>query len=162
MMRKLKAEIHRQDNYIDVLAHIEGKHVLLIEDKTDSKPHGDQLATYRNAVLSGQTSLGSVSEDDLIAIYFKTGNQALVTERSIENDSGYRVFNRADFLSVLNGHDGDNAILSDFKDHLASIEWQTQSFRKWRRTDSERDRNWYAREGPYVEVDGRVGAMFFP
>ncbi len=152
----LNVEIHRQDNRIDVLARIEGKHVLLIEDKTDSEPHCDQLATYRSAVLSGQTSLGSVSEDDLNAIYFKTGNQALATVRSIENDSGYRVFNRVDFLSVLDGYDGDNAILSDFKDHLASIEWQTQSFRKWRRADSERDRNWYAREGLYLELERRL------
>ena len=152
----LKVEIHRQDNYIDVLARIEGKHVLLIEDKTDSEPHGDQLATYRNAVLSGQTSLGSVSEDDLIAIYFKTGNQALATERQIEKHSGYRVFNRADFLSVLDSYDGDNAILRDFKDHLAVIERQTQSFRQWRRTDSERDRKWYAREGLYLELERRL------
>ena len=149
----LKVEIHRQEKHIDVLARIDGKHVLLIEDKTDSEPHGDQLATYRNAVLARQTKLGCVSEEDLFAIYFKSGNHALATERKIEKDSRYRVFNRADFLSVLAGYVGDNAILSDFRDHLASIECQTQSFRKWRRTDCERDRTRYAREGLYRELE---------
>ena len=151
-----RVEIYRQEKHIDVLARINGKHVLLIEDKTDSEPHGDQLATYRHEVLSGQTSLGSVSEEELFAIYFKTGNQALATERKIEKDSAYRVFNRADFLSVLNGYGGDNSILSDFRDHLASIADQTQSFRMWRRTDSERDRNWYAWQGLYLELERRL------
>jgi len=154
----LSVEIRRQEKRIDVLARIDGKHVLLIEDKTDSEPLGDQLATYRNAVLSGQTNLESVSEEDLFAIYFKTGNHALATEQAIENDSGYRVFNRADFLSVLDGYLGDNAILTDFRDHLASIECQTQSFRKWTPTDCERNRNWYAREGLYRELERRLFA----
>ena len=149
----LNVEIHRQDKHIDVLARIDGKHVLLIEDKTDSEPHDDQLTNYRDAVLSGQTSLGSVAEEDLFAIYFKTGNHALSTERKIENESGYRVFNREDFLRVLGPYRGDNAILSDFKDYLASIEDETQKFRKWHRGS---DRKWYAWQGLYRELERRL------
>ena len=148
-----RVEIYQQQKNIDVLARIDGTHVLLIEDKTDSEPHGDQLATYRNAVLSEQTDLGSVSEKDLFAIYFKTGNHALATEWWIETNSGYKVFNRIDFLSVLNEYDGNNATLLDFRDHLTSIEEQTQSFCKW----TERgDRNWYARQGLYRELESRL------
>ena len=153
----LNVEILPQEKHIDVLARINEKHVLLIEDKTDSEPHGDQLATYRNAVLSGKTDLGGVSGDDLFAIYFKTGNHSLwEKERKIENESGYKVFDRKDFLTVLHGYRGDNAILLDFKKHLAWIEKLTQSFSEWRQTDSEGDRNWYAWEGLYRELEERL------
>ena len=68
----------------------------------------------------GKTDLGGVSGDDLFAIYFKTGNHSLwEKERKIENESGYKVFDRKDFLTVLHGYRGDNAILLDFKKHLA-------------------------------------------
>ena len=152
----LKVEIHTQDNGIDVLARVNQKHALLIEDKTGTDPHSNQLARYREAVLSDQTNLKGVSEEDLYAIYFKTGNHSRETVRIIEKDAGYKVFDRTDFLSVLNGYGGDNAILSDFMKHLELIEEQTQSFRKWTRTDYEGDGSWYAWEGLFRELERRL------
>ena len=152
----LEVEIHQQDNGIDVLARINNKRVLLIEDKTGSDPHGDQLERYRNAALSGKTNLKDISEEDLFAIYFKTGNQSQETERVIENGSDYKVFNRTDFLYVLSGYSGDNAILSDFKKHLELIEKKTQSFHAWRRTDCKGDGSWYPWEGLYQELERRL------
>lgn len=152
----LEVEIHQQDNGIDVLARINKKHVLLIEDKTSSDPHGDQLERYKKAVLSDQTRLKGVPQEDLCAIYFKTGNHSREAVRKIENKYGYKVFDRADFLDVLNGYGGDNAILSDFMKHLESIEERTQSFRKWPRTDYEGDGSWYAWEGLYRELESRL------
>ena len=149
------AKILRQAKHIDVLARINDKHVLLIEDKTESDPHGDQLATYRDAVLSGATDFGAVSENDLFPIYFKTGNQSLAMERSIEQ-AGYKVFNRGDFLAVLKGYRGDNAIVLDFVRSLESLEDQTRSFRNWRRTGGERE--WAAWQGLYRELERRLFA----
>ena len=154
----LKVEIYQQDNGIDVLARINDKHVLLIEDKTASEPHGDQLARYRTAVVSGQTNLGRVTEEDLFSIYFKTGNQSLATDREIEKKSEYKVFSRGDFLAVLRDYSGENAILLDFKKHLADLERLTQSFRQWRITDRDGDRNWYGWEGLYRELEKRLFA----
>ena len=151
-----KVEVLQQEKNIDVLARINGSQVLLIEDKTHSEPHGDQLATYKRAVLSNGTSLGEVSEEDLFAIYFKTGNHSLAAEQQIENDTGYKVFDRADFRAVLSRYRGDNAIVSDFSHHLDSIENQTQSFRKWRRSDSDRNGNWFAWEGLYRTLEKRL------
>ena len=152
----LEVEIHRQDNGIDVLARINKRHVLLIEDKTDSQPHSGQLERYKEAVLSDQTRLKGVSQEDLYAIYFKTGNQSREAVRKIENKYGYAVFDRAAFLGVLSGYGGGNAILADFRDHLALIENRTQSFGGWRRSDCEGDRDWYAREGLYLELERRL------
>ena len=45
------------------------------------------------------------------------------------------VLNRAGFHSVSDDYDGENAIWLVFRDHLASIENQAQSFRTWRQTD---------------------------
>ncbi|MCY4226728.1 MAG: hypothetical protein OXF20_03355 [Gammaproteobacteria bacterium] len=43
-----KAEVERQNNHIDVLACINDRHVLLIEDKTHTgKKSGNQLNDYR-------------------------------------------------------------------------------------------------------------------
>ena len=100
---KPQVEIIRQDNGIDILARIDSKHVLLIEDKIDGEPHSDQLARYRKAVLSGQTELKEVSEDDLVPIYFKTGNQSRgdATDGHREAMAGYTVFDRPDLMAVL-------------------------------------------------------------
>ncbi len=153
-----RVEIYQQKEDIDVLVHIDKKYVLLIEDKTDSEQHGNQLEKYRNAVLSGKTDFGSVPEKDLFAIYLKTGNHSLATERWIETYSGYKVFNRADFLLVLKNYDGDNAILLDFRGYLASIEKKTQSFRTWKRTDcgSNRKCAWHAWQGLYRKLESRL------
>ena len=58
-------------------------------------------------------------------------------ERSIEQ-AGYKVFNRRDFLAVLKGYRGDNAIVLEIVRSLESLEDQTRSFRNWRRTGGER------------------------
>ena len=79
-----KVEIHQQEQGIDVLARINGEHVLLIEDKTGTGDHSDQLSRYYKNVVEGHTKLGKVAEENLRPIYFKTGNQSLADERRIE------------------------------------------------------------------------------
>ena len=150
-----EVKILQQEKHIDVLARINGGDVLLIEDKTDSDPHGNQLARYRREVLAGETELGPVPEEALFPIYFKTGNQPLGTEQTIEMmDSGYKVFSRGDFLAVLNTYQGTNAIVLDFKRRLQLIEDETQSFRKWRRDGVERQ--WPAWQGLFRELEERL------
>ena len=146
-------EIEQQYKGIDVLARINGKHVLLIEDKTKSNPHGDQLKKYREAVLSGKTKFGEVSAQDLFPIYLKTGNQPLAMDRVIE-DARYKVFNRANFLDVLRNYRGKSEIVSDFRCYLESLDRDTKSFQHWRRTDPER--KWAACEGLYLELERRL------
>ena len=70
-------KILRQERSIDVLARIDGEHVLLIEDKTGTKDHGKQLQRYYDDVLGGGTKFGKVPERYLHPVYLKTGNQAL-------------------------------------------------------------------------------------
>ena len=148
-------EVFRQKKNIDVLVRVNGRFVLLIEDKTDSNRHSDQLARYRKAVLNDEIrELGRVSEENLTAVYFKTGNQSLAMERMIdERQSGYKVFGREDFLAVLDSYCGDNAIVADFRRRLRSVENDTQSFRTWTKDGKW---SWASWQGLYRELEGRL------
>ena len=67
-------EIWQQDNNIDVLARV-GEYVLLIEDKTGTGDHGNQLERYYQLVLGGKTTAGKVAGEEFIfPIYLKTEN----------------------------------------------------------------------------------------
>ena len=135
------AEIKQQDQSIDVLARINGKHVLLIEDKTQTDDHDRQLQRYYEAVRDKKTTLGVVDKDDIYPIYLKTGNQPLAVVQRIERieiegaKNKYKVFQRSDFLSVLNDYHGSNPILTDFKAYLQEMENDTDSFKYWKKAE---------------------------
>ena len=147
------AEIYRQDRGIDVLTRIKddrGSHVLLIEDKTNTGEYCNQLLRYREAVRHGKTKLGSVPEH--WPIYLKTGNQSLASDREVE-EAGFKVFNRGDFLAILNGYQGTNAIASDFREYLQRREDDFVGLRTWRREDDRKQWSWGAWEGFYRRLE---------
>ena len=68
-----KVEVERQKNRIDVLACINDRHVLLIEDKTfTGKKSGNQLNEYRQAVIDGL-------KDGKSIVSLKTGNRERIS-----------------------------------------------------------------------------------
>ena len=72
-------ELYQQNLGIDVLARVrdeETSHILLIEDKTHSDEHSNQLKRYYNEVLNGKSELKAVRESSIRAIFLKTGNQS--------------------------------------------------------------------------------------
>lgn len=132
-------EILQQDNKIDVLARINGPQgqVLLIEDKTSTSDHSEQLKRYYKAVVEGKTGLGEVCEENLYPIFFKTGNQSrgqddVIEKKRVETGKEYKVFNRKEFLEVLNHYKGSNPILLDFRAYLQEWEDDTNSFKDWK------------------------------
>ena len=127
---RIRTEVCRQQNRIDVLARVDGRYVLLIEDKTDTGAHDDQLDRYCEAALNGETAFGEVDNDDLFPIYIKTGNHSL-KDRQHAEEHYYAVFDRTDFLCVLDAYDGPNPILLDFRDYLRRWQRETDSFRSW-------------------------------
>ena len=141
-----RVEILRQERSIDVLARINVRHVLLIEDKTDTKDHSNQLSRYYQDVVEGRTTFGKVKKGDLYPVYFKTGNQPLADDRRIEaiENCNYKVFNRKDFLIVLNACKGGNAILLDFRKYLQELEDGTNAYAEWTRSQGG---SWLSWEG---------------
>ena len=135
LQEEITTEIHPQHKGIDVLARINKKQVLLIEDKTGTKDHSGQLKRYYDHVAGGDTELGNIASEDIYPIYLKTGNQPRADDRRIENTiegvDGYRVFHRKDFLRVLNGYKGKNPILVDFRQYLQDREDDTNGYKDW-------------------------------
>ena len=157
---EIATEIHQQDKSIDVLARINGKQVLLIEDKTGTGDHSGQLKRYYDHVAGGDTKklLGKTAPEDIYPIYFKTGNQSLADdrriERTIEGVNGYRVFNRENFLKVLNGHEGNNPILMDYRQYLQDVEDDTNGYKEWKKDSS---KSWHAWEGFFRCLECELG-----
>ena len=114
-------EISKQDNKIDVLCIINKIYPIIIEDKTGTKNHSNQLTRYKELIIDR-----GYDKENILPIYFKTGEQAYYNE--IEN-KGYKPFLRMDILNVLNSYEGDNEILLDYLEYLQAIEDDIQSFR---------------------------------
>ncbi|WP_130732545.1 PD-(D/E)XK nuclease family protein [Komagataeibacter xylinus] len=114
--------VKKQFYSIDVIAEVGENLVLLIEDKTDTCEHGDQLKRY-HAVLQEHYPQRAV-----LPIFCKTGNQSNYKKAE---QSGYSLFLRHDFLSVLRKITADgleNNIIDDFLSSLECREEKTQSF----------------------------------
>ena len=146
-------EIRRQDNKIDVLARINRQHILLIEDKTETGPHGDQLPRGYKAVVDGETDFKKVDKEYVRPIFFKRGNQSLADDDEVEK-CGYKTLGRSDLLRMLKAYKGDNQILRDFREYLAQIEENTEDYRKWSQDERRADnRAW---EGLYGRLEGEL------
>ena len=149
-----KPKVWTQDNSIDVLSHI-GEYVLLVEDKTGTKDHSGQLKRYYDKVLKGKTKAKKVGKENILPIYLKTGNQSLFDRLRIENSTPYRVFNRCDFWKVVEPYQCAHPILGDFRDHLKSLEGDTQSYREWRE-DRNGEVSYRLFEGFFRELENQL------
>lgn len=116
-----KVDVKRQDNNIDILCIVNDTFPILIEDKTDSENHSDQLSRYLEIIKSRGYELANI-----IPIYFKTRDQASY-EEVIGND--YQPYLRLDFLKVLDMYTGENSILIDYRLYLQTIDDEVESYK---------------------------------
>ncbi|MFI8687599.1 PD-(D/E)XK nuclease family protein [Rossellomorea sp. NPDC077527] len=135
-------EITRQFKSLDILAIINDTYAILIEDKTYTKNHSNQLTRYREVVGIEYPKYVQ------LPIYFKIADQSHY--RSIEK-AGYKPFKRRMMLEVLkNGKDNGvkNAIFLDYYHHLQKIQDRIEAF--W--TVPVNDWNAFAWQGFYQEL----------
>ena len=151
-----KVEVFKQDKNIDVLCIINEKYAFIIEDKTGTKNHSDQLVRYLEDIKKRKDSKGKeiFLNENILPIYYKTEDQS--NYRNVEND-GYKPFLRADIIELLQTYNGRNAILLDYRDHLKSISDKTESYsllpiEKW---DDRNDR--YPWVGFYLKLQEKLG-----
>jgi len=129
-----------QDNNIDVLALItddvhDKKYTIIIEDKTDTTIHDDQLVRYTEDVMNRNDKL------ELHCVYFKTGNESKYSLNKIEknykdHDWGnrkptFKILLREDILGVLKPNDElvtNNLIFTDFVNNLDRIQNLTDTY----------------------------------
>jgi hypothetical protein len=141
--------VHRQWRDIDVLLVVNGDTAIIVEDKTATKDHSDQLHRYRAAVTAEYPA------DRTAAVYLKTGDQG--NYRSADA-AGYGRFLRADFLVVLEL--GESAgvtsdIFTDFHRRLRRIEAAVQSFRT--APLAEWNSDWSRWKGFYLALQASLG-----
>lgn len=114
--------VRRQWKDIDVLVVVNGDTAIVIEDKTDTRDHSDQLRRYREAVA------GEFPSERIAAVYLKTSDQG--SFRTV-TQAGYGCFLRGDFLAVLDAGERAgvrNDIFADFHRRLWRIEAAVRSF----------------------------------
>ena len=107
----LKNQYKKIDVYFQ--AQIGGKIVsFIIEDKTDTEMHSNQLKRYRDKVREDK-----IAEGEIKGIYFKTG-YIFSDERERAEESGYGVISLENFVDFLQEKNINNDI---FKDYFAYI-----------------------------------------
>jgi hypothetical protein len=124
-----KVEVRKQDKQIDVLCIINEEYVILIEDKTYTSNHSNQLEKYYKDVKSRK-----FETKNIIPIYYKTGDQS---DYCAVKKAGYKPFLRPDILSVLRLYKGTNPILLDYREYIESIESRVNEYeflteKKWK------------------------------
>jgi len=119
-----KIRAGRQWENIDIWAEINNEYLLIIEDKTFTQQHSNQLETYKE----NAENWCKEKNFKLVCVYLKTGSEPISNQKIVEQ-KGFKVFARKDFLELLNNHnDINNNIFVDFKERLQSIELAYNSF----------------------------------
>lgn len=115
----ISVDAGRQWDNIDVWAKINNKYLIIIEDKTFSSFHSDQLERYQKFAKSWCLKNNYLEP---ICIYLKTGNDSKLNLSKV-TDKGYSIFQRLDFLEILNKYkDCDNNIFLDYHQRLKKLE----------------------------------------
>jgi hypothetical protein len=118
-----KVEIFKQHEKIDVFCVINDEYPIIIEDKTNTENHSNQLERYFEFVKK------RYDPHKIIPIYFKTGDQ---DDYKNIKENGYSLFLRIDFIKILNKglQSGiKNHIFIDYANHLKKIEDERNSYK---------------------------------
>ena len=110
-------DIKKQYLNIDILVEIGDKHII-IEDKTFTGTHGNQINRYKNALIKN-----NVAEENIICVYYKTGNQARQEPHAIN------IF-RPQLLEIFSKYyeSVNNVIFKDYVDSLRYWEDVTNAY----------------------------------
>ncbi len=116
-------EVEKQHKNIDVLCIVNDKYPIIIEDKTCTGAHSDQLRRYYELISNS----GRFVERHIIPIYFKTHDQSNYDK--VRQDK-YQEFTRSDFLQILGQYTNTGSdIYESFRSYLRDIERRVQSYK---------------------------------
>ncbi|PSF11785.1 hypothetical protein C7H09_05870 [Marinobacter fuscus] len=135
-----------QDERIDVLCVLDEKFAIIIEDKTNTCEHSDQLTRYLTKVKERD-----YEPENVLAIYLKTGDQ------SHYNDvyrKGFQPFLRRDLLAVLeSGAQTPSDIFHCYLEWLRHLEARVEAYR----TKPLQSWGWHAWIGFYKALKEHLG-----
>lgn len=121
-------DIERQVNHIDVLITVEDRgktYKIIIEDKTFTSEHDDQLVRYRESLLSKEGS----ADYEIRGVFYKTGFQCDLS--SVEK-AGYAVVSRERMLQFLQPYaeKSGNQIVSEYYSYWNAFQDETVAYRE--------------------------------
>lgn len=143
--------VNRQWHQIDVTALINDKYFILIEDKTGSKEHSDQLRRYSKIAEDHYKK----TDIELVLVYFKMEEQGKYT--NIDN-SGFSRFSRTQMLEILKSYfdttaeTNQNAIIVDF---YKKITWLDTTINAYENLPLEKW-GWYQWQGFYSSLQNHI------
>lgn len=120
-----KVKVGRQMKNIDVWAEVNDDTFLVIEDKTGTSTHDNQLSRYKDFVehkFNGK-------RENLRFAYVKTENEPGKREQYIREKENYETINRQQLLEVLNCYTGEHPIVRDYRAYLQTIEDKTNAYK---------------------------------
>lgn len=117
--------VQRQWYSADIKVEVNDEHFIIIEDKTTSGVHNNQLERYKEKAEEAiKEKLKTLS-----CIYLKTGDESIGKHPAIK-EQGYTVITREDLLEFFEGRTVENDIYTDFVDRLKQIDCRSKSYLK--------------------------------
>lgn len=120
-----QVRIIRQFKGLDVLAIINEKYAILIEDKTFTSEHSGQLKRYLKEVKTNVLTRDFISLPTYYKIIEQSNHQAI-------HKAGYQSFTRERMIKILEKHRQDlpmNMILADYLHHLKRLDDDINSYK---------------------------------
>ena len=153
-----EVDVQTQQNRVDVSVEVNGKTFLILEDKTNTDRHSNQIKTYVAAAKERGKAENAGWKDDVRPIYIKTGNESKHTREVTEGickDLGGGHFYRNDLLKLLGKHtDTGDQIVDQFHHYLEDWQQKAESFRS---TPVNEQWDWFAYEGYYAALENEEG-----
>lgn len=118
-----KVDAGRQWENIDIWAKINNEYLIIIEDKTFTREHSNQLETYKKTA----TEWCEKNNYKLICIYLKTGAESKSSLDKIKN-KGFQIIDRKELITFFENNVVDNDIYNEFVENLNSLERSINSF----------------------------------
>lgn len=110
-------KIQRQYKNIDILVEVNGKYHVIIEDKTFSNHHHDQINRYKNALIEEGRS-------NVVTVFYK------IVEQPHQEDVDVTI-TRRDLIKLFSSFidQTSNTIFNDYLEYLLEIEADVNSFK---------------------------------
>lgn len=126
-------EVYKQWEHIDLWVSINNRYSLIIEDKTGSGIHDDQLNRYKSIAKEWCDKNGH----ELYCAYYKTESYP-IKEKLLVESMGYSTFSREDVLNILNKYKNyifTNDIITSYYYFLSEKQNNEELFRTTRIDD---------------------------
>lgn len=141
-------EVGRQLESIDVWAKVGSEYFLIIEDKTDTREHSNQLARYRE-----QARKLVDSSTRVVVTYVKTGNES---RSYLPKDESIVILRRSDLINLLEGSPTGDEVFEQFAAWLRELEDRAQAFSTASPVDWSNDPKVAQIEGFYMALEDHL------